>query len=130
MSGIFMTLRFLTRLLSGVVRFLQLTDSSPKGSSIFTFTNFRIYSILILSVLLFSISSSAQTASQLIKAGDQKAEEGDFYAASLYFKDALNKDEANIDLNFKYAEACRMFNDLDGSSSGYRQVIKLDRKST
>lgn len=82
-------------------------------------------------VLLLSIVncqwSFSQTASQLTKAGDKKVEEGDYYAASRYYRDALNKDEENIELNFKYAEACRMFNDLDGSSYGYRATIKLDK---
>ena len=84
-------------------------------------------------VLLWSMVngqwSFSQTVSQLTKAGDKKIEEGDYYAASQYFKDALKKDEENIDLNFKYAEACRMFNDLDGSNYGYRAVIKLDKSN-
>jgi len=80
-------------------------------------------------LLAFSccLSSFSQTVSQLTKAGDKKIEEGDYYAASLYYKDALKKDEENIDLNFKYAEACRMFNDLQGSTTGYRAVTKLDK---
>lgn len=85
------------------------------------------YIITVVFVLLLSIvncqSSFSQTASQLTKAGDKKVEEGDYYAASQYYRDALFKDEENVELNFKYAEACRMFNDLDGSSFGYRAVI-------
>jgi thioredoxin-like negative regulator of GroEL len=69
--------------------------------------------VFLLSVICY-LPSSSQTVSQLTKAGDKKIAEGDYYAASQYFKDALNKDEENIDLNFKYAEACSMFNDLDG----------------
>lgn len=73
--------------------------------------------------------SFSQTVSQLAKAGDQKISEGDYYAASLYYRDALKKDEDNIDLNFKYSEACRMFSDLDGANYGYRTVIKLDKSN-
>ena len=91
------------------------------------------YLITVVFVLLLSIvncqSSFAQTASQLTKAGDKKVEEGDYYAASQYYRDALFKDEENVELNFKYAEACRMFNDLDGSNFGYRAVIKLDKSN-
>lgn len=87
----------------------------------------RLFAML-LSVICCLLSNS-QTVSQLTKAGDQKVSQGDYYAASQYFKDAMKKDEENIDLNFKYAEACRMFNDLDGSNYGYRAAIKLDKSN-
>jgi outer membrane protein OmpA-like peptidoglycan-associated protein len=76
--------------------------------------------------MVCGLSSFSQTVSQLINAADKKVTEGDFYAASQYFKDALKKDEENIELNFRYAEACRMFSDLNGADYGYRAVIKLD----
>ncbi|MFN8321881.1 MAG: tetratricopeptide repeat protein [Chitinophagales bacterium] len=85
--------------------------------------------MVLLFLILNVIAGSAQTVSQLIKAGEKKVIEGDYYAASQYFKDALKKDEENTELNFKYAEACRMFNDLDGANYGYRAVIKLDKQN-
>ena len=78
---------------------------------------------------LGSVTTSAQTVNQLTKAGDQKIVEGDYYAAAQYYKDALRKDEENIDVNYKYAEACRLFNDLDGANYGYRAVLKLDKQN-
>lgn len=69
----------------------------------------------------------SQTAAQLVKAGDKKYEEGDYYAAALYYKDALKKDAENPDLNFKYAEASRMFNDYASAVEGYKAVIKFDK---
>jgi len=84
------------------------------------------FSVFLLSIVC-CLSSFSQTVSQLTKAGDKKIEEGDYYAASLYYKDALKKDDENIDLNYKYAEACRMFHDLDGANKGYRAVTKLDK---
>lgn len=93
--------------------------------SIYSFTHLLIYTFLFFSFL----SSNSQTVSQLTKAGDKKIIEGDYYAASLYYKDALKKDEENMELNFKYAEACRMFNNLEGANSGYRAVIKLDKQN-
>ncbi len=71
----------------------------------------------------------AQTVSQLIKAGDKKFTEGEHYSASLYYKDALKKDDENIELNFKYAEACRLFSDLTGAELGYSNVVKLDKSN-
>lgn len=86
-------------------------------------------SLVLMLFLVCSLLSSSQSVSQLTKAGDKKIVEGDYYAASLYYKDALKKDEGNIELNFKYAESCRMFNDLEGASIGYRAVIKLDKQN-
>ncbi len=99
---------------------------------------FRVYSLkfkvkdkaLLLTVLgswFLVLGSFSQTVSQLTKAGDQRAADGDYYAASQYYKDALKKDEEDMGLNFKYAEACRMFNDLEGAQKGYRAVTKLDK---
>jgi tetratricopeptide (TPR) repeat protein len=79
--------------------------------------------------MLLSVMGGAQTVLQLTKAGDKKAEEGDYYAASQYYRDALLKDEENIELNYKYAEACRMFNDLEGAGKGYRATIRLDKSN-
>lgn len=79
--------------------------------------------------LCLSVIGSAQTVLQLTKAGDKKAEEGDYYAASQYYRDALLKDEENVELNYKYAEACRMFNDLEGAGKGYKATIKLDKSN-
>lgn len=86
------------------------------------------FSFILLAMLL-SVMGSAQTVLQLTKAGDKKAEEGDYYAASQYYRDALLKDEENIELNYKYAEACRMFNDLEGAGKGYRATIRLDKSN-
>ncbi|MES2619838.1 MAG: hypothetical protein V4615_03225 [Bacteroidota bacterium] len=95
-------------------------------------TSYRLQfnrTLVFLMFIAYCLLSPAQTISQLTKAGDQKVSEGDYYAASLYYKDALKKDEESIDLNFKYAEACRMFSDLDGANYGYRAVIKLDKSN-
>ncbi len=108
MSGVFMRL-------NSAVEGLLMTDKCKKQILVF------------ICALFMALGASAQTVSQLIKAGDKKIEEGDYYAASQYYRDALNKDEENIELNYKYAEACRVFNDLDGASYGYRAVIKLDK---
>ena len=70
---------------------------------------------------------AGQTVMQLIKAGDEKFAQADYYAASLYYKDALKKDEVNIDLNYKFAEASRLFNDYGGAAVAYKKVVELDK---
>ena len=85
--------------------------------------------LAVLFVISCFLPASAQTVAQLMKEGDKNFAEADFYAASQYYKDALKKDDENILLNYKYAESCRTFNDMEGAEKGYRQVIKLDKSN-
>src|SRR5580698_6366286 len=80
-------------------------------------------------IILFftSLSASGQTVMQLIKSGDASVAQADYYAASLYYKDALKKDEDNVELNYKFAEASRMFNDYEGAAVAYKKVADLDK---
>ena len=79
--------------------------------------------------LLFFFRLSAQTVTQLEKAGDKKVEEGSNYEASLYYKQALETDKNNAEVLFKYAEACRMFNDYKHAAESYAQVVGLDHEN-
>ena len=83
--------------------------------------------LLFVSAQLCGQASSGQTVMQLIKSGDEKAAQGDYYAASLYYKEALKKDESNVELNYKFAEASRMFNDYEGAAAAYKKVVDLDK---
>jgi len=96
--------------------------------------NFKLFKYWLLRCSLLAVvfltaapTGYSQTTAQLVKAGDKKYEEGDYYAAALYYKDALKKDAENPDLNFKYAEASRMFNDYASAAEGYKNVIKYDK---
>ncbi|MDB5282555.1 MAG: hypothetical protein JWO06_1630 [Bacteroidota bacterium] len=85
------------------------------------------YFLAIVFAIFISIPTEGQTLSQLIKAGDTKYAEGDYYAASLYFKDAIRKDESSAELYYKFAEASRMFNDYSAAADAYANVVKLDK---
>ncbi len=86
--------------------------------------------IFIFTLRLCASSVSAQTVSQLTKAGDKKFSTQEYYAASLYYSDAIKKDEENAELWYKYAESARMFNDYGGAATAYKTVIKLDKSNT
>lgn len=81
----------------------------------------------VLVFVLFTTTGSAQTLSQLIKAGDKEFEAEDYYAATSYYRDALKKDEENAGLWYKLAESSRMFNDYAGAADQYRNVTKYDK---
>jgi len=70
--------------------------------------------------------ASGQNASELIRFGDEAFNEGDYYGASLYFKKALDDNKNNIELTFKYAESCRLFNSYKEAEVSYALVINGD----
>lgn len=80
-------------------------------------------------LLIFCGYSSlfAQSQTQLIKIGDQLYTEGDYYAASLWYKQALNLDSSFLDLRFKYAESLRMYNEYEKAEGYYFSIYKEDR---
>jgi len=77
--------------------------------------------------LFIAETGTAQTVKQLTKAGDEKFSDADYYAASLYYQQALRKDDENLELNYKFAEASRMFSDYKNAAEAYRTVIKMDK---
>ncbi len=74
-------------------------------------------------------SVTAQSVQQLLKSGDKKYSAKEYYAASLYYTDAIKKDEENAELWYKFAESARMFNDYGSAATAYKTVIKLDKSN-
>ncbi len=68
----------------------------------------------------------AQTAKQYIAFGDEAKKKGDDYNAAEYYRQGLEKFEFNIELEFKYAEALRGFNDYKNASEAYKKLIQDD----
>jgi outer membrane protein OmpA-like peptidoglycan-associated protein len=69
---------------------------------------------------------SAQTAKQYIAYGDEAMKKGEYYNAAEYFKMGLEKFEFNLELEYKYAEALRGFNDYKNASEAYKKVVQDD----
>jgi tetratricopeptide (TPR) repeat protein len=78
--------------------------------------------------ILFCIASglSAQSAKEYIKYGDDAMAKGEYYNAAQYFKQGMDAYQYNIELEYKYAEALRGFNDYENASEAYKKVIKDD----
>ena len=89
---------------------------------------YAIILTLILSTFYFSLQ--AQNQKQLVKAGDQLYTQGDFYGASLWYKQALEIDSTYLDIVFKYAESLRQYNDYAKAESKYYYIYKKDRGKT
>lgn len=73
-------------------------------------------------VMLFCLLLNAQTSEETLKFGDAAFLDGDFYSASTYYGSLLVQDSADINIAFKYAESCRLFNDYKLAERWYKYV--------
>lgn len=80
-------------------------------------------------LILFSLSGHSQTISDLIFSGDELFLEGDYYAASNYYRKAIQIDSSRLKVVSKYAESCRLFYNYEESAKWYDYLIKYDDKN-
>lgn len=79
-------------------------------------------------LFIFTISlANAQNSKKLIKHGDQAIAEGDYYGAVLYFRKAMEIDSSNLGINYKYADALRLYNDYPAAERYYNFVYQKDK---
>jgi hypothetical protein len=74
-----------------------------------------------------ALFTSAQSYKQLIDYADINAEAGDYYGASIYYKQAMEIDSSKIDLLYKYAEALRKYNNYTKAAYYYEKVWDKDK---
>ncbi|MFY9311468.1 MAG: SPOR domain-containing protein [Bacteroidia bacterium] len=77
-------------------------------------------------LLFFSFSVNAQKLKTLIASGDKAFADNDFFAASIYYNQAILQDSADIEIQYKYAEASRLNYDYEVASRWYKKVFKAD----
>jgi hypothetical protein len=80
-------------------------------------------------VLLFvtSINSAqAQKLKTLLESGDKAFADNDFFAASIYYNQAILQDSIDIQIQYKYAEASRLNYDFEVAERWYKKVFKVD----
>jgi hypothetical protein len=83
---------------------------------------------IILTVLycfLYTISD-AQKLKTLVADGDKAFADNDFFSASIYYNKALLQDSADIEIQYKYADASRLNFDVDIADRWYSKVYKKD----
>jgi tetratricopeptide (TPR) repeat protein len=92
-----------------------------------SYSHLRHTSILILGIFFcFPYLLHAQSAKQYITYGDEAMKKGEYYNAAEYFKQGLEKYEFNLEMEYKYAEALRGFNDYKNASEAYKKAIQDD----
>lgn len=71
---------------------------------------------------------SAQGLQEMVRFGDEAFAEGDYYGAALYFQKALEEKKGDIELTYKLAESCRLFNNYREAENAYEFVVMNDAK--
>lgn len=77
--------------------------------------NFLITGML----LLLCVMLKAQTRNENLKFGDAAFSDGDYYSASTYYYSVLTEDSSDVNVAYKYAESCRLFNDYINAEKWY-----------
>lgn len=68
----------------------------------------------------------AQTYSQLVEHGDKKIEQKDYYYALEFYRKAMNLDSVSVEINWKYAEALRLYKDYPKAEFYYAKVFRKE----
>ena len=76
---------------------------------------------------LFSLTSvNAQKLKQVLTDGDKAMKENNYFSAAIYYNQAILLDSADINIQYKYAEASRLNYDYQIADRWYNKVYKKD----
>ena len=84
--------------------------------------------IIFLCSLAFIQSGIAQIIKDDINMADEALKDGDYYGASIYYYKVLLKDTSKLNIAYKYAESCRLFNNYSEAAIWYAYVTGKDEK--
>ncbi len=70
------------------------------------------------------IQVTAQTAARYVSMGDKSFRDGDYYAASGYYLQAVKMDSTKLQYLEKLADANRMFNNYEAAAQWYGSLLK------
>ncbi|MCE3279369.1 MAG: hypothetical protein K0S44_1560 [Bacteroidetes bacterium] len=87
---------------------------------------FAFFLILLTQFSYLSSPLHAQKLKQLIADGDKAFADNDFFAASIYYNQAINQDSSDMVIQYKYAEASRLNYDYEIAEHWYAKVFKKD----
>lgn len=83
--------------------------------------------VLFALALLSACISRGQGIAQFILWSDEAMRTGDHYGASRYLAEALQQDPGRMELQWKYAEACRLSNQYPQAAEAYAKVYRKDQ---
>ncbi len=80
----------------------------------------------ILFVFLTTASAYAQSQDAYVQAAEMAYEMDDFYSSMVYFSNALEFDEDDLDIKYMYGESARKFDAYTLADSVYSEILSLD----
>lgn len=83
-----------------------------------------LHSIIL--ILIFSIGLRGQSQNAYIEAAEMAYEMDDFYSSMVYFGNALEFSENDLNLKYMYGEAARKFDAYTLADSVYTEILDLD----
>ena len=89
----------------------------------------RIFTIILLLLILFCKPGFTQTNEDAVKLGDKYFDEGDYYTASQYYKQVMKKNPSFLGLIYKYAEASRLYFYYSDAEQWYEYIYKNDHRN-
>jgi tetratricopeptide (TPR) repeat protein len=82
--------------------------------------------LLTLLLAVLALVAAAQSAEQFITWGDRAMAAGEHYGASRYYGEALKQTPGTMELQWNYAEACRLSNQYAEAADYYDKVQRKD----
>ncbi|MEI6823059.1 MAG: hypothetical protein WCL51_14095, partial [Bacteroidota bacterium] len=84
---------------------------------------------LLFTMVMISSDAFSQTAEDNLKNADETFAKGDFYNASVYYKQILDNDTTNCDIAYKYANSCRLYNNYIDAEKWYLYIINRNNRN-
>jgi tetratricopeptide (TPR) repeat protein len=78
---------------------------------------------------LAGMPAQAQSKKKLIQYGDQAFSEGNYYEASHFYKEAMQRDSSKLQLLYKYASSLRLLNEYELAEYYYSEILQEDKKN-
>ena len=82
--------------------------------------------LILLFLFFYSLNLSAQTFKAYQKAGNKAMEQNDYYAAMVYFANALEIKPESTEARYNYAEVARQFHGYEVAAAAYEKVLESE----
>ncbi|MBL8002338.1 MAG: DUF1573 domain-containing protein [Flavobacteriales bacterium] len=86
--------------------------------------------LFLLPALLIATTAWSQSVDQWVQWGDAALQRNDRYGASRFYAEGLALEPGRMELQWKYAEACRLSNQYDKAAEMYEKVVRKDLDRT
>ncbi|HVD97962.1 MAG TPA: DUF1573 domain-containing protein [Cytophagaceae bacterium] len=83
--------------------------------------------IVLFCILCSAVVAQAQSQKQWLRYADESYKDGDYYGASLYYRNAMLLDSSDLYIVYQYAESLRQYNEYEKAEYYYEYVWNKDK---